>query len=167
MINPILPADQRVALSYEIGPSTPALIMLQETFRAVFARGTIDIEFTHKMDYLLHLTGPTWFCQNLVMVSKVLLATHYQQWQNLRLKITLHWQYIVFFSVRNPLNLTVPKIFLEPSVSPMLSLTSTLSLWCWPWSYTPSQTSYSALVQISTCWLILEGRLWRNSLSCY
>ena len=72
MINPILPADQRVAPSYEIGPSTPALIMLQETFRAVFARGTIDIESTHKMDYLLNLTGPTWFCQNLVMVSKAL-----------------------------------------------------------------------------------------------
>lgn len=79
MIQDVLPpGSQRRNTPYVLPPTVPAKSVLLETFSGMFKKGCADILSVYKMDLLLAVGGPRWFCENLVGVGLDLLGTSLQ-----------------------------------------------------------------------------------------
>ena len=49
--------------------TTPARTMLLETYQSVFTNSCIDTKDIQKLEHLLGVAGPRWFCEQLIRVS--------------------------------------------------------------------------------------------------
>jgi Mediator complex subunit 24 N-terminal len=72
MVHDLLPAEsipRPNPSAFILQPQTPTRDVLLETFRRTLNNGYVHIDDIHKMDYLLNVGGPQWFCEHLVRVS--------------------------------------------------------------------------------------------------
>lgn len=54
--------------AFLLPPKAVTREILIKTFEQISNCGCIDIDNLHKMDYLLNIGGPQWFCEHLVRV---------------------------------------------------------------------------------------------------
>jgi len=74
IVHELLPSEAIPRLNpsaFLLPPKTATREILIETFQRISSKGCIDIDDIHKMDYLLNVGGPQWFCEHLVRVSLV------------------------------------------------------------------------------------------------
>ena len=68
MIQGVLPPNMQRPSPYSIPRNMPAFTMLMETFRGALAKGCVDLRAIHKLETLINVGGPKWFCGHIIKV---------------------------------------------------------------------------------------------------